>query len=177
MSSTAGKVEIRPMALEALKDMFAIDKEIRAVGKTIITYANVATEDIFAIDREANYQKRPVSYITGLLDFGFVAEIDGCIGGFILSKIEHIGENATEVGTILILGVRPRYQRRGIASKLVTALCEKYNSKGIKIIRATIDQRDKDMISFAEHMGFLAGHRVDYYKPCEASYPPELDTQ
>jgi len=163
MGHTEDKIEIRPLVLEDLKVMFLIDREIRATGKAI-TYANVTTGDIFTIDREVNHQKRPVSYIAGLLDFGFVAEIDGHISGFILGQVAHIGENAIEIGLILILGVHPDYQRRGIATKLVNALCEKYRSKGIKTIRTTIDQQDKDLLGFAEHMGFRAGHRVDYSK-------------
>ncbi len=161
MSCIEGSIEIRPMVLEDLKAIFLIDKEIRAIGKAI-TYANVATEDIFTIDREVNHQKRPVSYIVGLLDFGFVAEINSHICGFILGQAAH--EDTIEAGLILILGVHPDYHRKGIATGLVNALCEKYRSKGIKTIRATIDQQDKDLLGFVEHMGFIAGHRVDYSK-------------
>ncbi len=161
MSCIEDKIKIRPLVLEDLKAIFLIDKEIRAVGKAI-TYANVATEDIFTIGQEVNHQERPVSYIVGLLDFGFVAEIDSHICGFILGQIAH--ENATEVGLILMLGVHPDYQRKGIATNLVNTLCEKYCSKGIKTIRVTIDRQDKDLLGFVEHMDFIAGHRVDYSK-------------
>ncbi len=161
MGCTEGKIKIRPLVLEDLKAIFLIDRRIRAVGKAI-TYANVATEDIFTIGREVNHQKRPVSYIVGLLDFGFVAEIDSHICGFILGQVAH--EDATEVGLILMLGVHPDYQRKGIATNLVNTLCEKYRSKGIKTIRVTIDRQDKDLLDFVEHMDFIAGHRVDYSK-------------
>ena len=149
------------MVLEDLKSMFLIDKEIEATGKAI-TYADLTTEDIFTISQEANRHKMPLSYIVELLDFGFVVEISGQIRGFILGQVAH--ENDTEVGLLLMLGVHPDYQRRGFATKLVNALCEKYRSKGIKTIRATIDQQDKDLLGFVEHMGFIAGHRVDYSK-------------
>lgn len=161
MSRAQGKMEIRPIALEDLKAMFLIDKEIRATGKTV-TYADLTTEDIFTISQEANRHKMPLSYIAQLLDFGFVAEIGGQICGFILGQVAH--ENDTEVGLLLMLGIHPDYQRKGIATKLVNALCNKYHSKGIKTVRATIDQQDKDLLGFIEHMGFVAGHRVDYSK-------------
>lgn len=161
MSRAQGKMEIRPIALEDLEAMFLIDKEIRATGKTV-TYADLPTEDIFTISQEANRHKRPLSYITELLDFGFVAEIGGQICGFILGQVAH--ENDTEVGLLLMLGIHPAYQRKGIATKLVNALCKKCRSKGIKTVRATIDQQDKDLLGFIEHMGFVAGHRVDYSK-------------
>ena len=104
----------------------------------------------------------PLSYIAELLDFGFVAEIGGQICGFTLGRVAH--ENDTEVGMILMLGIRPDYQRKGIATKLVNALCKKYCSKGIKTVYVTVDQQDKDLLGFIEHMGFVAGHRVDYSK-------------
>jgi len=161
MSRTKGKIKIRSMVLEDLKSMFLIDKEIEATGKAI-TYADLTTEDIFTISQEANRHKMPLSYIVELLDFGFVVEINGQIRGFILGQVAH--ENDTEVGLLLMLGVHPDYQRRGFATKLVNALCEKYRSKDIKTIRATIDQQDKDLLGFIEHVGFTAGYRVDYSK-------------
>lgn len=170
MSGVESKVEIRPMALEDLDAMFSIDRKIRAAGKAI-TYVNLTTEHIFAIDRKVSRQKRPTGYVdlitrdvTGLLDLGFVAEVDGHVRGFILGQVAHIGETATEIGLILILGVHPDYQRRGIAANLANALCEKYRSKGIKTVRIGVDQRDKDLVGFAEYMGFSVGHLIDYSK-------------
>lgn len=163
MRRVEGTIEIRPMILEDLKAILLLDKEIRTTGKAI-TYANLTTEDIFTIDQEVNHHKRPVSYIVGLLDLGFVAAIDNHICGFILGRVVHIGEDANEVGLILMLGVHPDYQRKGIATNLVNALCEKYRSKGIKTIYTTMDQRDKDLLGFIEHIGFRVSHRVDYSK-------------
>ena len=158
---TKDKIEIRPITLEDLKAVFSIDKEIRVSGKAI-TYADSTTVDIFTISQEANRHKMPLSYIMELLDFGFVAEIDGQICGFTLGRASH--ENDNEVGLLLMLGVSPDYQRKGIATKLVNALCEKYRSKGIKRVCAAVDQQDKDLLSFIEHMGFVVGRRVDYSK-------------
>ena len=155
-------VEIRPMVLEDLKDVYVIDRQIRAAGEAI-TYADVATADIFAIDRDADQHKRPLSYIVGLLDLGFVAVINECISGYILGQIEHVGEK-NEIASILIMGVHSDYKRQGIASKLVEAICDKFHSQGITKIFLTIDQRDSELIDFAEHLGFAADHRIDYTK-------------
>jgi GNAT superfamily N-acetyltransferase len=170
MSSVEGKIEIRPMVLGDLDAMFLIDRKIRAAGKAI-TYAKLTTEHIFTIDRKVSRQKRPTSYVdlitgdvAGLLALGLVAEVDGRVRGFILGEVRHIGEAATEVGLILILGVHPDYQGKGIATNLVNALAEKYHTKGIKTIRVGIDQRDKDLLGFIEHMGFSAGHLIEYSK-------------
>jgi len=164
------QIKIRPMNLEDLDPILSIDHKIRAMGKAI-TYANLTTERIFTIDRKAGRLTRPVSYadlitgdIGGLMEFGRVAEIDGHVRGFILGRVAHMGEAATEVGHILILGVHPEFWRQGIAKGLVNALCEKYRSRGIRRVHIGLDQRDKELIGFFEKMGFSVGHLIDYSK-------------
>jgi len=158
------------MVLGDLDALFFIDHKIRGLGKAV-TYANLTTEHIFAIDRKVSRLKRPISYVdlitgdvTGLLELGLVAEVEGHVRGFILGRVAEVGEHATPVGLILILGVHPEYQRNGIATQLVNALYDRYRSKGIKTVRIGIDQRDKELLSFFEHMGFNAGHLIDYAK-------------
>lgn len=164
------KLKVRPMNLEDLDAIFSIDRKIRERGKAI-TYANLTTERIFTIDRKSSRLTRPVSYVdlitgdvSGLLDLGLVAEIEGHVRGFILGRVAHVGEAATEVGQILILGVHPDYWRKGIAAELVKAICEKFRAKALRTVRIGIDQRDKELIAFFERMGFNVGHLIDYAK-------------
>jgi len=171
MTSPEVEVKVRPMALDDLDAIFLIDRKIRRTGK-VITYGNITTEHIFTIDRKVSRQKRPSSYvdlITGdvseLLEFGFVAEVEGHVRGFILGQVIGVGEPAIPEGFVRILGSDPEYSRRGIGTKLVNAISEKYRSKGIKRIHARIDERDKELLSFFEHVGFKVGHLIDYAKP------------
>ncbi len=165
------ETKVRPMTLEDLDAIFSIDHKIRALGKAI-TYANLTTEHVFTIDRHAGGRlAKPISYvdlITGdvseLLEFSFVAEVEGHVRGFILGKTAHAGEAGTEIGMIPILGVNPDYWRRGVAADLVKAMCEKFRSKGIRTVRIEIDQRDKQLLGFVERMGFSVGHRIEYSK-------------
>ncbi len=170
MPGNKTEMKIRPMSLEDLDAIFSIDHKIRGMGKAI-TYANLTTEHIFTIDRHVGRLAEPIIYVdlitgdvTELLDLGFVVEVEGHVRGFILGRTTHVGEAATEMGVILILGVHPEYWRRGIATELVNAICEKYRSKGIRTVRIEIDQRDNDISSFCEQMGFSVGHRIDYTK-------------
>ncbi|MBN2185993.1 MAG: GNAT family N-acetyltransferase [Dehalococcoidia bacterium] len=170
MSSTEGKIEVRPMNLKDTDAILSIDKEIRAAGKAI-TYANLTTEYVLSTDRKASYQDNPTSYvssITGnvaaLLDFSFVAEADGQVRGFILGQLACLREAATDLGVIQMIGVHPKYQRKGIGAKLVNALADKYRSKGIKIMRIGIDHRDKSLLSLVEDMGFGVGRLIVYAK-------------
>jgi len=164
------KLKVRSMTLQDLDAVFSIDRKIRERGKAI-TYANLTTERIFTIDRISSRMTRPVSYIdlitgdiSGLLDLGLVAEVEGHVRGFIVGQVTHVGEAATEVGQILILGVHPDYWRKGIAGELVRAILGKYRSKAIRTARIGIDQRDKDLAAFFERMGFNVGHLIDYAK-------------
>jgi N-acetylglutamate synthase-like GNAT family acetyltransferase len=92
------------------------------------------------------------------------AEVEGHVRGFILGQVGHVGETATEVGLILILGVHPNDWRKGIAHGLVNGLCEKFRSRGIKTLNIWIDQRDKDLLGFFERLGFSVGYLIDYSK-------------
>lgn len=170
MSYSEAEIKVRPIVLEDLDAIFLIDRKIRRMGKAI-TYANLTTEHIFTISRHVGRLAKPTSYvdlITGdvsqLLEHGFVAEVEGHVRGFVLGQVSAVGEAGTEVGIILILGAHPDYQRRGIASALVNAICDKYRSKGIKRVCIHLNQRDKALLSFIEHVGFSAGHLIQYCK-------------
>ena len=170
MATVKSETKLRPVTLEDLDVIFFIDHEIRRSGKAI-TYANLTTERIFTIDRHVGRLAKPASYadlITGdvseLLNLSFVAEVERHVRGFILGRVGQIGVPPTDVGLILILGVHPEYWQRGIATQLVNTIYEKFRSKGIKKVRIDVDQRDKQLLGFVEHIGFSVGHLIDYSK-------------
>ncbi len=170
MVTSGIEVKVRPLSFEDLDAIFMIDHKIRSTGEAI-TYEYLTTEQVFTIDRKVSRMKQPISnldLITGdiseLLDFGFVAEVEGHVRGFILGKIAHVGESATRIGEILILGVHPDYWRKGIATDLVLAISNKYRARNIRTVKIEIDHRDKSLLGFCERMGFSVGHRIDYTK-------------
>jgi len=170
MSAAESKIEIRPMNLEDTNTILSIDGEIRAAGKAI-TYENLTAEYILSISKGITARENPASYVgslTGnvaaLLDFSFVADIDGQVRGFVLGQVARLRESATEVGVIEMIGVHPDYQRKGIGTKLINALADKYRSKGIKIMRIGINYRDKSFLSLVEHAGFSAARLIVYSK-------------
>ena len=170
MTKPKTKIKIRSMTLEDFDVIFAVDQQIRAVGKAV-TYAGITTEDIFAIDKDVRRLAQPTSYVNfatrdmlARVELGLVAEVRGRVRGFILGRTVPVGEAAPEVGVISVLGVHPDYWRRGIATKLVDGICDKLCAKGIKTVHMQIDRRDKDLMGFFEHMGFKAEHLIDYTK-------------
>ena len=62
MTGSEGEITVRPMTLEDLDAIFFIDHEIRRKGQAI-TYENLTTERMFAIDRHVGRLAKPVSYV------------------------------------------------------------------------------------------------------------------
>ena len=69
-----------------------------------------------------------------------------------------------EAGLIHIIGVDPDYWRQGIATKLVNALLERCQSKGLKTARTMINERDNQLQGFFQRIGFRRGQLIDYTK-------------
>jgi GNAT superfamily N-acetyltransferase len=166
--SKQDKIEVRPIKPEDIDPILSIDKEIRAAGN-VITYRNLTAEYILSAGRGKPPQKSPASYVkslTGdaapLLNLSFVAEVNGQVRGFILGQVARVRESATEVGIIQMIGVYPDYQRRGIGSRLVSALADKFRSQGIKVMRIGVDYRDKSLLGLVEHAGFGVDRLVVY---------------
>lgn len=166
--SEQDKIEIRPLKLEDIDPILAVDREIRAAGN-VVTYRNLTAEYILFAERGIPPQRSPASYVrslTGdaapLLNLSFVAEVNGQVRGFILGQVARVRESVTEIGIIQMIGVHPDYQRRGIGSTLVRALADKYRSQGIKVVRIGVDYRDKSLRGLVEHAGFGVDRLVVY---------------
>lgn len=159
MNISKDKVEIRPMTRDDLEAIFSIDQEIRRKGQAY-TYINLTTERIFPTKKQVSHLAVPDSHldmikgaVSELLDLGFVAEVGGHVRAFILGRIARARETDTRVGTVAILGVQSDYQRRGIATRLTDALCDKFRSGDIKTVRIAhrgVDRRDKPLLDFIE---------------------------
>jgi len=158
------------MSVEDLDALVMIDRRIRRSGKAV-TYEYITTERLFTMSsgRKLTRLDGAMSYvdlITGdvseLLDHGLVAEVEGRVRAFVLGGIAHVGEPATQVGLIQLLGVHPDHRRKGIGAQLVNALCEKYQAQGVGTVRIEVDQRDKELIAFIERLRFGVGHRIHY---------------
>jgi ribosomal protein S18 acetylase RimI-like enzyme len=65
---------------------------------------------------------------------------------------------------IQIFGVDPQYQRQGIAFKLFQALLDKTRSKGIKLVRVMVEERDGELQGFFKRLGFDPSRHIDFSK-------------
>ena len=141
---TEGKLRIRPMEHEDIESVLAIDRKITGVRRAI-TYTDLITGDL-----------------GGVLDLSVVAELAGEVIGFILARHAFVGEPVVESGLIQILGVDPDYWRQTIATRLVNALLENCQSRGLKTVRVMVNERDSQLQGFFAHMRFERGQLIDY---------------
>jgi ribosomal protein S18 acetylase RimI-like enzyme len=169
---TTPKIEskVRPIAMADLDSILNIDRKIRSLGKAI-TYADRTTAEIITAERKIGYHKSTSLYLELVYDdtahameMGLVADLENQVRGFVLGRIINTNKHAPPVGQINIIGVDPDYQHRGIATQLVNNLCDVFRSRSVKQVQIGVDIRDKELLSFMEHIGFSAGHLIEYTK-------------
>ena len=119
---------------------------------------------ITGVRRAATYTDLIIGDLGKIPDLSFVAEVDGEVQGFLLARRAYFGEPFDEVGMIHILGVEPDYQRMGIATQMVNALVETCQEKKLNAVRIMIDEKDDQLSSLFQHVGFRRGTLVDYTK-------------
>ncbi len=139
-------VKIRPMEPEDISGILEVDQKISGVQRAL-TYKDLV--------REA---------LGGQIDMSFVAEVDNQFVGFVMAYLTYVREQISEACVIQIFGVDPKYQRQGIASKLIQALLDKCRSKKIKLVRVMIDERDSELQGFFKRLGFDRDRYIDYSK-------------
>lgn len=154
MKTNALEIKIRPMTRGDLDAVSSIDREIRRKAQAF-TYVNITTGRVFSAGGKpkspAHSDLDLKDVISQLLSLGYVAEAGGHVRAFILGRVAHARRSSTEIGTIAILGVHPDYQRRGIATRLVDALLEKFRTGEVKTVRIAhrgIDRHDKPLVDF-----------------------------
>ena len=146
MAEAKAKVKIRPMEPEDITGILEVDRKISGVQRAI-TYRDLV--------REA---------LGGQMDVSFVAEVGNQMVGFILAYLTYVREQVTEACVIQIFGVGPQYQGQGIATQLIQKQLDECRSKGIKLIRVMLEERDDQLQKFFKGLGFDRGHYIDYSK-------------
>jgi len=140
------EVKIRPMEPEDIDGILEVDRKISGVQRAI-TYRDLVQE-----------------VLGGEVDMSFVAEVENQFVGFVLAYLTYVREQITEACVIQIFGVDPKYQRQGIASKLIQALIDRCRSKNIKLVRVMLEERDSELQSLFKRLGFDRSHYIDYSK-------------
>jgi predicted N-acetyltransferase YhbS len=139
-------VKIRPMEPEDISGILEVDRKISGKVRAI-TYRDLV--------REA---------LGNQIDMSFVAEMDNQFVGFVMASLAYVREQVSEACVIQIFGVDPQYQRQGIATQLIQTLLDKTRSKGIKLVRVMVEERDGELQGFFKRPGFDRGRHIDFSK-------------
>ncbi len=164
MSTAESQVKVRPMVFSDLGAIISIDKEMRAAG-VWVSFKDLTSHKIFGIATEADPTKKPdILEVAKLIDLGFVAESEGTVCGFIVGRQVYLAESDIQQGEMSLIAVHPHYQGKGIAIKLVNALCDLFRSRGMSRVDVGADPADKPMQAFLERSGFTTSRLLHYHK-------------
>jgi ribosomal protein S18 acetylase RimI-like enzyme len=171
MNESAASVKVRPLHARDIDAVLTIDALIRREGK-IITYASLTTARVLTAETKTGRFKRSTSYYLDLVSgdvpgsegIGFVAEVEGHVRGFVMARTESQSRSTPRLGRILIIGVQPEFQHRGIAAQLLNSLYERFHSEGVKEVKAEVHPSDKELLAFLEAMGFSSVFPIELTK-------------
>lgn len=90
-------------------------------------------------------------------EYCLVAEVDSTLAGFVLGTI--ITKASWVYGYIIWLGVNPKFQRRGIADKLVDKIVERMIDEGARFMLVDTDPANTPAMNFFERKGFGNAHK------------------
>jgi ribosomal protein S18 acetylase RimI-like enzyme len=158
MSSAETELKIRPMERGDIDAMLALYNKIReekipGVKRSRLSYRGPMTFDEVASTNPG-----------GPLDLSCVAEVNGKVVGFIWGRLAFAGIPVNEVGIIHVLVVDPDHQKHGIASKLVDAMVQRCNARGVGTVRAVIDERHWELQNYFQKLGFKRSELLIYTK-------------
>jgi ribosomal protein S18 acetylase RimI-like enzyme len=150
------ELKIRPMErsdIDALLTLYSKIREekIPGVKRSRLSYRGPMTFDEVASTNPG-----------GPLDLSCVAEVDGKVVGLIWGRLAFAGIPVNEVGIIHVLIVDPDFQKQGIATKLVDALVKRCKERGVKTVRAIIDERHWELQNYFQKLGFKRSEMVIY---------------
>ena len=137
------KINIRELKSDDLDSIVEID--YRVLGTKRPSYWQQKIE-------EMEHEQLPKSQ---------VAELEGKVVGFIMGAVsgwEFGMPNTT--GWIDTIGVYPDYQKKGIATRLFTAILEEFKKDGVENIYTLVKWEDWDLMCFFKAVGFSRGGNI-----------------
>ena len=102
--------------------------------------------------------------LEGPLDFSFVAEVNGHIIGFNLAQMQYVGIPLARVCLMYGIVVEYEYRRHGIGNRLVEAMIKCCDEKGVRTVRALVEQGDAQLQRFISQLGFTPSTIDNYDK-------------
>jgi len=140
---------------------------LRIRNLSVEDYLNLAEVDrSLSGEYKPEYWKRKLEIYTVDPELCLGVEADGKFIGFILGYVKG-GEFGIrdEKGWLEVIGVKPDYQHKGLATMLTQALVKAFELEGIDKVYTLINWNDTDMIGFLDSFGFRRGNMISLEKP------------
>ena len=97
-------------------------------------------------------------------DACFVAEVEGSVVGFMISRIIHAGFGLEKSAWIISFGVKPEFMDQGIGTMLAENVFEKYRQVGIKQVYTSVLWDSLDILSYFKSLGFERSNFINIRK-------------
>ena len=104
-------------------------------------------------DRRAVFAK----LVRGPGRVGLGAEADGRLAGYVFGEVRAFEFGSSPCGWVFAIGVDPRQARRGVASALLEAACERFRAARVARVRTMVRRTDIPVLSFFRARGFAGG--------------------
>jgi len=143
-------VKIRRMTRSDIQAVLILDRKM-SEGRGVLSY-----KDMAAVDPG------------GPLDLSFVAEVEGKVIGFIMTRLAYLMIPFIEVCIMQGIVVDPDYRGRGIGGKLLDELLDYCQAEEINTIRAIVPQGNEKLRLFIEAHGFRRSKIINYDKTFES---------
>lgn len=134
-------IKIREMCIDDLPEVFHIGESLFSSESFPIMYR---TWDEYTVTSLFNSNK----------DLCLVAECNDKVIGFIMGTVIEKPQSPWKYGYVVWLGVRKRYQKSGVASRLYDSLEEKFKEFGARIVLADIEATNEKALKFFEKKNF-----------------------
>jgi GNAT superfamily N-acetyltransferase len=147
------RIPVRAMKQGDLAALIAIDRRITGRDRS----------DYFARKLEEALHESDVRV-------SLVAEQDGAVVGFIMARVD-FGEFGRFEPTAVMdtIGVDPDWHDRGVGRALLSQLLVNLGTLRVERIRTEIAWRDRDLLGFLDHCGFLPAQQLCFERPVGGS--------
>jgi ribosomal protein S18 acetylase RimI-like enzyme len=132
------ELRFRPLKVEDIDIIMDIDEKILRRNRS----------DLFRIQLKDQIEKH------GEESFGAVTSEGLLVGYLIAETVVYIYGTDDLSAWIILLGVDPKYQDRGVGTALVKQAISYFNQKGIKTIRTICAWNWGDLVEFFSSVGF-----------------------
>ena len=101
-------------------------------------------------------------------DASFVAEIDGKVAGFMISRIVYGGFGLEKSAWIVTMGVDPQFMGRDIGKKLAEKIFRAYRDRGIQHVFTSVPWDSVDLLSFFKTLDFDRSNFINLRKKLDS---------